>query len=50
MKSNETDGYESVQLGFQDKREVLATKPHKGHVAKANATPKRLFANFVMSS
>lgn len=41
VKTNETDGYESIQLGFQDKREVLATKPHKGHVAKANATPKR---------
>ncbi|MGO1558753.1 MAG: 50S ribosomal protein L3 [Ruoffia tabacinasalis] len=46
VKSNETDGYESVQLGFQDKREVLATKPHKGHVAKANATPKRFIREF----
>ena len=46
VKSNETDGYESVQLGFQDKREVLATKPHKGHVAKANTAPKRFIREF----
>ncbi|WP_282919844.1 50S ribosomal protein L3 [Ignavigranum ruoffiae] len=46
VKSNETDGYEAVQLGFQDKREVLATKAHKGHVAKGNATPKRFIREF----
>ena len=46
VKTNETDGYESIQVGFQDKREVLATKPHKGHVAKANATPKRFIREF----
>ncbi|MGX7092126.1 50S ribosomal protein L3 [Hutsoniella sourekii] len=46
VKTNETDGYEAVQLGYQDKREVLANKPHKGHVAKANATPKRFIREF----
>lgn len=35
------DGYESVQLGFDDKREKLSNKPEKGHVAKANTAPKR---------
>jgi large subunit ribosomal protein L3 len=40
-KSVETDGYESVQIGFEDKREKLANKPEKGHVAKANTAPKR---------
>jgi large subunit ribosomal protein L3 len=40
-KSVDTDGYNSVQLGFEDKREKLANKPEKGHVAKANTTPKR---------
>ncbi|MFC0274136.1 50S ribosomal protein L3 [Metabacillus herbersteinensis] len=40
-KSVETDGYEAVQVGFEDKREKLANKPHKGHVAKANTAPKR---------
>lgn len=46
VKTNETDGYEAVQLGYQDKREVLANKPHKGHVAKADATPKRFIREF----
>lgn len=46
IKTNESDGYEAVQLGYQDKREVLANKPHKGHVAKVNATPKRFIREF----
>ncbi len=46
VKSAETDGYEAIQVGYQDKREVLSTKPHKGHVAKANATPKRFIREF----
>ncbi|MCI7240212.1 50S ribosomal protein L3 [Aerococcus suis] len=40
-KSNDTDGYEAIQLGFDDLREVLSNKPAKGHVAKAETTPKR---------
>lgn len=40
-KTVETDGYEAVQLGFEDKREKLSNKPEKGHTAKANTEPKR---------
>ncbi|MBT2583579.1 50S ribosomal protein L3 [Planococcus sp. ISL-109] len=40
-KTVELDGYESVQLGFEDKREKLSNKPEKGHVAKASTAPKR---------
>jgi large subunit ribosomal protein L3 len=40
-KTIENDGYEAIQLGFEDKREKLANKPEKGHVAKANTAPKR---------
>ena len=40
-KTVEVDGYEAVQLGFEDKREKLANKPSKGHVAKANTAPMR---------
>lgn len=46
LKTMENDGYEAVQLGYQDKREVLSNKPAKGHVAKANATPKRFIREF----
>jgi large subunit ribosomal protein L3 len=40
-KTVEVDGYEAIQLGFEDKREKLSNKPAKGHVAKANTAPKR---------
>ena len=46
LKTIENDGYEAVQLGFEDLREVLTNKPAKGHVAKANATPKRFIREF----
>lgn len=45
-KTVETDGYEAVQVGFEDKREKLANKPEKGHVAKANTAPKRFIREF----
>jgi large subunit ribosomal protein L3 len=45
-KSVESDGYEAVQVGFEDKREKLANKPEKGHVAKANTNPKRFVREF----
>ncbi|AIG66035.1 50S ribosomal protein L3 [Weissella tructae] len=41
VKSMENDGYEAIQLGFDDKRAVLSNKPEQGHAAKANTTPKR---------
>ncbi|MDD3106656.1 MAG: 50S ribosomal protein L3 [Bacilli bacterium] len=40
-KTVETDGYQSVQLGYSDKPQRLATKPEIGHASKANANPKR---------
>lgn len=41
VKTMENDGYEATQLGYDDKRDVLSNKSEKGHVAKANTTPKR---------
>ena len=43
IKTKENDGYEAIQLGFDTKREKLATKPSIGHTNKANTTPKRFF-------
>ncbi|PZX03617.1 large subunit ribosomal protein L3 [Psychrobacillus insolitus] len=45
-KTVETDGYDSIQLGFEDKRDKLSNKPAKGHVAKANTAPKRFIREF----
>jgi large subunit ribosomal protein L3 len=35
LKTNETDGYSAVQIGFGDTREKLINKPAKGHLAKS---------------
>ena len=43
IKTKENDGYEAIQLGFDTKREKLATKASAGHTSKANTTPKRFF-------
>ena len=43
IKTIENDGYEAIQLGFDTKREKLATKASIGHTNKANTTPKRFF-------
>ena len=43
IKTKENDGYEAIQLGFNTKREKLATKASAGHTAKAKTTPKRFF-------
>lgn len=43
IKTTENDGYEAVQLGFDTKREKLATKASIGHTNKAKTTPKRFF-------
>jgi large subunit ribosomal protein L3 len=40
-KDLENDGYEAIQLGFDDKKEKNANKPEVGHAKKANAAPKR---------
>ncbi|WRP06749.1 50S ribosomal protein L3 [Rossellomorea aquimaris] len=40
-KSIDVDGYEAIQVGFEDKREKLSNKPERGHVAKAETAPKR---------
>ncbi|PTX58180.1 large subunit ribosomal protein L3 [Melghirimyces profundicolus] len=40
-KEVETDGYESVQLGYGDKKEHRANRPETGHAKKAGTTPKK---------
>ncbi|MBM7646859.1 large subunit ribosomal protein L3 [Scopulibacillus daqui] len=40
-KTEENDGYNAIQIGFEDKKESRTTKPEKGHAEKANANAKR---------
>ena len=46
IKTREKDGYEAVQLGFDDKKEKNTPKPMQGHFSKAGATPKRKLVEF----
>jgi large subunit ribosomal protein L3 len=41
VRTLENDGYEAVQLAFDDKKEKNTTKPLIGHFKKAGTTPKR---------
>jgi large subunit ribosomal protein L3 len=44
VKTIETDGYNAVQVGFEDRKENRTNKPTKGHFAKYGVTPKRHLA------
>ena len=41
VKTEETDGYNAVQVGFVDTREKLVNKPQKGHFDKAGVAYKK---------
>ncbi|PZE19140.1 50S ribosomal protein L3 [Paenibacillus xerothermodurans] len=45
-KDLDNDGYESVQIGFEDKKEKNANQPELGHAKKAGTTPKRYIKEF----
>lgn len=42
VKSVETDGYNAIQVGFEDKKEKNAIKPEKGHFEKAGVAVKKI--------
>ncbi len=46
VKTVETDGYDALQLGFEDKKEKHTTCPMQGHFKKAGVSPKRHLAEF----
>ena len=46
VKTIEKDGYEAVQVGFQDQKESRISAPLAGHFKKAGVTPKRHLAEF----
>ena len=45
-KTMEKDGYEAVQLGFEDVPERKLTKPEMGHLNKAGVSPKKYLREF----
>ncbi len=46
VRTKEKDGYEAIQLAFEEKKEKHTTKAMKGHFAKAKTTPKKYVAEF----
>jgi len=46
VKTKETDGYEALQLGFEEKKEKHTSEAMKGHFAKSKSTPKRKLVEF----
>ncbi len=46
IKTSETDGYDAIQLGFEQKKEKHTTKPMAGHFEKAGVAPQRHLAEF----
>ena len=46
IKTLEKDGYEAVQVGFQEAKEKHTTRPLQGHFKKAGVAPHRHLAEF----
>ena len=46
VKTLEKDGYEAVQMGFQDVKESKLTQPEAGHLKKAGVAPKKHLKEF----
>ncbi len=45
-KTVENDGYNAIQVGFEDCKDKALTKPEKGHLAKAGVSNKRHLKEF----
>ena len=46
IKTEASDGYSSVQVGFDAQKEQRVTKPLLGHFKKANSEPKKFIREF----
>ena len=46
VKTKETDGYEAIQIAYDDKKDKHTTSAMKGHFAKAGVSPKKIVREF----
>ncbi|MCX6280276.1 MAG: 50S ribosomal protein L3 [Bacteroidetes bacterium] len=46
VRSKEKEGYEAIQLAFDEKKVKHTTKAEQGHFKKAGITPKKVVAEF----
>ena len=47
VKTVETDGYNAVQVGFEDQKPQRVNKPMTGHFEKEGVAPKKHLAEFI---
>ena len=48
VKTVEKDGYNAVQVGFEDQKPQRVNKPMTGHFAKSGVAPKKYLAEFAV--
>ena len=46
IRTKDTDGYDAIQLAFDEKKESRTNKPEKGHFEKAGTSPKKVLYEF----
>lgn len=46
VRTQDTDGYEAVQLGYEDKKEKHTSQAEAGHFKKAGTSPKKTLVEF----
>jgi len=49
-KTTETDGYEAIQIGFEEQKEHRVSKPLLGHFKKAGVAPLRSLCEVIVSA
>ena len=50
LKTEEKDGYNAVQFGFEDVKEARLNKPQKGHLKKAGVEAKKHLKEFKLDA
>ena len=46
LKTSDVDGYNSIQIGFQDKKLKKSNKSEIGHLKKSKSNPKKIYKEF----
>lgn len=46
VRTQDTDGYEAIQLGYEDKKEKHTSQAEAGHFKKAGTSPKKTLVEF----
>ena len=50
IKTSDTDGYNSIQIGYSEVRSSLLNKPKLGHLKKTNSLPLKYLKEYKIDS